>query len=505
MNLSVFPDKEEFIRLSSQGNLIPVFVVMSGDMETPVSMLARMKDHSGSAFLLESVEGGERWGRYSFLGNSAFCEVKVYRDGLTCLKNGAIKWYPHEGDPLRLLRKMMRRFKPVDVDGLPPFRGGAVGYMAYEMVSFFEKIPNNLPADAAIAHFMITDSFVVFDNLKHTMTAAVYAHIDDGNDPSVAYDNAAEKLERMMRDIMLPHNYGYGAEGSMSGNSPLKLEPVVTKQRFCSMVEKTIEHIGAGDIIQAVISQPFRCNHKTDPFQLYRALRFINPSPYMFFLKLGNDHLVGSSPETMIKLENGTASLRPIAGTRPRGKDASQDRQLAEELLADEKERAEHVMLVDLGRNDLGRVAEAGSVEVTDFMTVEKYSHVMHIVSNVSCRLKEGADAWELFKSVFPAGTLSGAPKVRAMEIISDLEEFPRGVYGGAVGYVSFDGNMDFAITIRTAHINETDLVVQAGAGIVADSDPEKEYQETINKAAAMQRALEMLENRLSPPVPANK
>jgi anthranilate synthase component 1 len=264
------------------------------------------------------------------------------------------------------------------------------------------------------------------------------------------------------------------------------------------MVEKTREYIGAGDIIQTVVSQPFVCSDSPDPLQLYRALRFINPSPYMFFLKLGSEALVGSSPETMVKLENGAASLRPIAGTRPRGKNQTQDEALAADLLNDAKERAEHVMLVDLGRNDLGRVAKPGSVEVTDLMVVEKYSHVMHIVSNVSCDLKEELDAWDLLKATFPAGTLSGAPKIRAMEIIAELEKRPRGAYGGAVGYVSFDGNMDFAITIRTACINEEGITVQAGAGIVADSVPENEYQETLNKAAAMQKALEMLHHQTS-------
>jgi anthranilate synthase component 1 len=497
LNISIYPDKEEFVRLSGQGNLIPVYAVMLGDMETPVSMLSRLSKHAASAFLLESVEGGERWGRYSFLGNSAFCEIKVYKEGITCGQEGRSKWIPHNGDPLLVIRKILKQYKPVSAEGLPPFRGGAVGYIAYEMVSFFENIPNNLPPDVPLAHFIVTDSFVAFDNLKHTMTVVVYAHLKDGDDPGEAYESAKIKLDKMLRDTMLPSS-SEEERRSPSGSVSYTLKPLTSKTEFCRMVEKTREYIGAGDIIQTVVSQPFVCSDSPDPLQLYRALRFINPSPYMFFLKLGSEALVGSSPETMVKLENGAASLRPIAGTRPRGKNQTQDEALAADLLNDAKERAEHVMLVDLGRNDLGRVAKPGSVEVTDLMVVEKYSHVMHIVSNVSCDLKEELDAWDLLKATFPAGTLSGAPKIRAMEIIAELEKRPRGAYGGAVGYVSFDGNMDFAITIRTACINEEGITVQAGAGIVADSVPENEYQETLNKAAAMQKALEMLHHQTS-------
>ncbi len=365
-----------------------------------------------------------------------------------------------------------------------------VGFFSYEFVSFFESIPNRLPADQPLAHFFLPGQLFIFDNVRHTLSLVAYGMVENG-DVDAAYDRAIEIIE-LMRERL-----SGGPKARTEKNVPARhyrLDALEPPERFRSGVAKIKEYISEGDIIQAVFSQQFTCADPPDPWSLYRAQRFVNPSPYLYFLHLDETVLVGSSPETMVRLENGVATLRPIAGTRPRGKTEQRDRELANELLQDEKERAEHLMLVDLGRNDLGRVAETGTVQVTDLMVVERYSHVMHLVSNIHCDLAEGLDAFDLFRATFPAGTLSGAPKVRAMEIIAEQEKEPRGPYGGAIGYFSFTGNMDFAITIRTACIRDGVLTVRAGAGIVADSDPERERQETINKAKSIQRALQMLE-----------
>ncbi|GKT08973.1 anthranilate synthase component I [Desulforhabdus sp. TSK] len=487
MKLKLFPEKKEFLELAERGNLIPVCLDILADTETPLSALAKIYDGKGPIFLLESVEGGERWGRYSFLGLSSRCTVQVYREKVVVEEGGVQREMAHDGDPLAVLRSLMAVYRPISLPGLPRFWGGMVGFLTYESVSFFEAIPNQCSGETLLAHFVIPDQLFIFDNIRHTLSLVAYAMIE-GQDPGAAYDAALETIDGMQALLRNPL-----PEERASANCPLKLEAQLDPEAFRGQVSRIKEYIADGDIIQAVLSQSFVCCPAPDPWLLYRAQRYVNPSPYMYFLHFGDSVLVGSSPETMVRLENGVATLRPIAGTRPRGQTEQKDRYLADELLQDPKERAEHLMLVDLGRNDLGRVAEVGTVQVTDLMVVERYSHVMHLVSNIVCDLQTGSDAWDLLKATFPAGTLSGAPKVRAMEIIAELEKEPRGPYGGAIGYVSFTGNMDLAITIRTACIQDGRLTVRAGAGIVADSIPERERQETLNKAMAIQRALELI------------
>ena len=493
MKLKAFPEKEHFDTLARTCNVIPVCREILADMETPVSLLKKCYDVDDQGprtpiFLLESVEGGEKWGRYSFLGTSARAHVRVFADRVTISENGREEALPHQDDPLNVLRGFMSRFVPAEIAELPRFWGGLVGYLTYEMVSFFERIPNHLPQETPLAHFIVCDELLIFDNIRNTMICVAIAFTDDGTDAKTAYDGAVARLDAMERRMAQPPSQ---AIVQASGDSTT-IAPLVSEEAFRSQVACVKDYIRKGDVIQAVISQPFQCPAPEDIIALYRAQRYVNPSPYLYFFHFGETALVGSSPETMVRLENRVATLRPIAGTRPRGENEQADRALASELLADEKERAEHLMLVDLGRNDLGRVARTGTVQVTDLMVVERYSHVMHLVSNINCDLEDTVDAWDLLRASFPAGTLSGAPKVRAMEIIDELEETPRGPYGGAVGYVSFSGNMDLAITIRTACVENGMLTVRAGAGIVADSQPETERMETVNKAMAIQRALEL-------------
>ncbi|MFZ5571329.1 MAG: anthranilate synthase component I family protein [Thermodesulfobacteriota bacterium] len=494
MLLKQFPDKSGFQRLAMTHTVVPVCVEILADMETPVSLLKKFY-HKGPVFLLESVEGGERWGRYSFLGTSASSHIRVYRDRVEVRKKGLVTGIPHGGDPLGILRELMSRYRAADIDGLPRFWGGMVGYLTYEMVSFFERIPNGWPDEKPLAHFIIPDELLIFDNIRNTLLCVAVTFLGEGEkdagDPGAAYDSASSRLAAMLNRMERPIQM----EGLPDTGQGYALSQTIEDEEYRSHVRKTKAYIREGDIIQAVIAQSFVCEPPPDLLRLYRAQRYINPSPYLYFMQLDEIALVGSSPETMVRLENGVATLRPIAGTRPRGLNEQEDRNFADELLKDEKERAEHLMLVDLGRNDLGRVAETGTVQVTDLMIVERYSHVMHLVSNICCDMQAGKDAWDLLRATFPAGTLSGAPKIRAMEIIAELEKEPRGPYGGAVGYISFSGNMDLAITIRTACIEDGRLTVRAGAGIVADSDPERERLETVNKAKAIQRALELLHN----------
>lgn len=490
MRIKQYMDKEQFCALAENHNVIPVGLEILADSDTPVSLLKKNYTGQGPIFLFESVEGGERWGRYSFLGSSARSHIRVYRDTVTVEENGTTKDLPHHGDPLKILKKIMDRYDPATVPGLPRFWGGMVGYMTYEMVSFFEAIPNKLPDDTPIARFIIPDELLVFDNIRNTLLGIAIVFTDGEKDPAGAYDRAMARIE----DKLEKNGQAMTEVDPPDDPSGYALETPMPEDTYRSNVRKVKDYIREGEIIQAVISQPFTCDSPPDLWTLYRAQRFINPSPYLYFIHLDDMALVGSSPETMVRLENRVANLRPIAGTRPRGENQQEDRALADELLQDEKERAEHLMLVDLGRNDLGRVAETGTVQVTDLMVVERYSHVMHLVSNITCDMRPEFDAWDLLRATFPAGTLSGAPKVRAMEIIAELETEPRGPYGGAVGYISFDGNMDLAIIIRTACIEKGKLTVRAGAGIVADSDPEKERQESVNKAMAIQRALQLIE-----------
>jgi anthranilate synthase component I len=491
MRLRQYPDKDTFKSMAREANVIPVFTEVLADMETPVSIMNKFYSGKGPAFLFESVEGGERWGRYSFIGTSAKCEIRVLRDVVTIMEEGRERAIAHGGNPLPVLREFMGRFRPARMPELPRFWGGLVGYLTYEMVSFFEKIPNRLPERLPIAHFFIPDTLLIFDNVRNSLFIVALAFIEDGEDPALPFDRCLEKLRLMNATMASCRTEAEPAPQEMAEKR--SLTSLIPDAEYRNRVSVTKDHIRTGDIIQAVISQPYVCDDPPDPLTLYRAQRYINPSPYLFFIHLGDTVLVGSSPETMVRLENRQATLRPIAGTRPRGNTEQEDRRHADDLLKDEKERAEHLMLVDLGRNDLGRVARTATVQVTDLMVIERYSHVMHLVSNVVCEMKPDQDAWDLLAATFPAGTLSGAPKVRAMEIISELETHPRGPYGGAVGYVSFSGNMDLAITIRTACIQDGRLTVRAGAGIVEDSNPERERVETLNKAMAIRRAMDLI------------
>ncbi len=494
MLLKQFPTREDFITLSREANILPVACEILADTETPVSLLGKFYRWQPDLFLFESVEGGERWGRYSFLGTSARSHVRVFPDVVAIQENSREERLPHGGQPFKILKEQMARYQPASVDGLPRFWGGMVGYLTYESVSFIEDIPHQWPAEKPLAHFVVPDELIIFDNVRHTLTALIIVYLDGQQSAETAYDQAANRLQDLLRKISTPTPaVETRLNDSLTPACACRLQPMHAEMDFQKSVSKVKAYIRAGDIIQAVISQPFTCDDPPDLWSLYRTQRYINPSPYLFFIKLGDMAMIGSSPETMVRLENGVATLRPIAGTRPRGLTDRDDRRLASELLEDEKEKAEHLMLVDLGRNDLGRVAETGTVQVTDLMVIERYSHVMHLVSNITCDLMPEYDAWDLLAASFPAGTLSGAPKIRAMEIIAEMEHEPRGPYGGAVGYVSFSGNMDMAITIRTATVEDGRLTVRAGAGIVADSDPERERMETVNKAGAMERALDML------------
>ncbi len=493
MFLNSFPEKKEFIELAKHFNVIPVCIEILADTETPVSILQKFYKKNKPLFLLESIEGQERWARYSFLGTTPNQEIKIFSKNVEIITKGATKTIPHNRDPLNVIRHLIKKYKSAEIKELPRFWSGLTGYISYEMISFFEDIPSNLPDNTAYAHFIIPEIMIIFDNLKHTITCLNICYLDENQDYEKEFQRALTGLKDIISTINKPF-----IKSKHAHQEKLVLKPQVKAQDYINGVKKLKKHIVEGDIIQAVYSQPFICNAPSDPVMIYRAQRYINPSPYMFFMNFKNLCIAGSSPETMVRLENRTATLRPIAGTRPRGKTEQQDRFLADELLNDEKECAEHVMLVDLGRNDLGRIAEPGSVQITEKMFIERYSHVMHLVSNITCDLKNGIDAFDLLKATFPAGTLSGAPKIRAMEIIADLETSSRNIYGGATGYISFSGNMDLAITIRTAVMEKGQLIVQAGAGIVSDSDPEKELEECINKAKGVEAAISLATNQFN-------
>lgn len=480
------PSLEEFKEKARSGNIIPVSVDIIADTETPVSAFMKI-DTGGEAFLLESVEGGEKWGRYSFLGSSSRAIIRGKGRAVEIIEGKERRVL--EGDPISIVRRYMAGFRPAPLRGAARFSGGAIGYMAYDVVRHIERLPDTAKKDVDLYDFffILTDTFIVFDNVTHTMKVVHNAYLEDGADPEKVYEDATVEIARMTLRLM----EGRKGEASPAGGAA----PVVSnfpKEDFLRAVSRVKEYIGAGDIIQAVISQRFSTALNCPPFDIYRALRKTNPSPYMFFLRLGDVILAGSSPEILVRVEGREINLRPIAGTRPRGEDESKDKLLEEELLSDPKERAEHIMLVDLGRNDVGRVSMAGTVRVDELMAVERYSHVMHIVSNVHGVMKEGVDSFDVLLACFPAGTLTGAPKIRAMEIIEEVEPCKRGVYGGSVGYFDFSGNMDMCITIRTVLVKDGRIYVQAGAGIVADSVGEREYEETVNKAKAMLKAVEM-------------
>jgi anthranilate synthase component 1 len=489
MLLDTFPSRDRFLDLLKTSTVVPVGAKILADTETPVSVLARFAHDNPNVFLLESAEGGERWGRYSFMGVSARANITIFRNDVVIRQGINEKRIPHNQDPLAVLRDLMKPYTIAELPGLPRFCGGLVGYFAYEMIHFFEpRVPNTLPSERPMAEFIIPDTLLIFDNISHTLTVLALAFKGD-DEAGALYDTAVGRVQELLGTLAKPADVAM----HLNKRTVQMPEPVHAPDYYKGMVEKVKKYIYEGDIIQCVISQSFVGPAPDDLVSLYRAQRYVNPSPYLFFLKSQGCTLIGSSPETMIRLDSRTACLRPIAGTRPRGKTEQEDRKNADSLLQDEKERAEHLMLVDLGRNELGRVSLPGTVQVTDLMIVERYSHVMHLVSNITADIEPQYDAFDLFKSSFPAGTLSGAPKIRAMEIIADLEDEPRGPYGGAVGYFSFDGNMDFCICIRTAIVEHGRLTIRAGAGIVADSDPESEYRETVNKAGAMSRSIELL------------
>ncbi len=488
-----FPDYKTFHTLAAQGNLIPVYREIMADLDTPVTAFKKIDDGRYS-FLLESIEGGEKWARYTFLGSNPAVVIRSGDGAVEIVAEGTVR-REETTDPLGFVRDYLQRYQPVLLDGIPRFFGGAVGYLGYDMVRHFERLPSTKPAaiGAYDSYFIITDTMVIFDNVSQKIKVVSNAHLDGDMSPEQAYAEATAKIDALIAKLKapLPLTTPQPATGRVAFTSN------ISRETFEAAVERAKEYVRGGDIIQVVLSQRFSGELTVDPLDIYRVLRTLNPSPYMFFLRLDDTLVVGASPEVMVRREGERVELRPIAGTRPRGATPELDSALAEELLADPKERAEHVMLVDLGRNDLGRVCKTGTVKVSELMVVERYSHVMHIVSNVQGELAPGKDAFDVVRATFPAGTLSGAPKVRAMEIIDELEPLRREIYGGAVGYFSFSGNMDMAIAIRTLVIKDNKVHLQAGAGIVADSDPAAEYQETVNKAMAVVKAIETVERGL--------
>jgi len=483
--------QEQYIKQAQQYGVVPIAAKLLADRHTPVTLLQRFYKGQEGVFLLESVEGGEKWGRYSFIGIDAHAFVDIHTESVIVrkAKDGIEQSIPHHGKPLEVLRELMKNYRTGEHPELPRFFGGLVGFFAYEMVSFFEKIPHKLE-NQPFGAFVIPKTILILDNLKQVLTVCVTTF--PGETPSTdlvpLYRDALADIEKIAAELEKPLD-----SAPARGEMDLTLAPVMSEKEYRKKVETIKEHIRNGDIIQCVFSQPFVADETPDAVSLYRALRFSNPAPYLFFMHLSGTVLAGSSPETMIRLEGRAATLRPIAGTRKRGTTERQDRELADEMLRDPKEKAEHLMLVDLGRNDLGRVAKTGTVQVTDLMFVERHPHVMHLVSNVTAELEDGYDGFDLFQAAFPAGTLSGAPKVRAMQIIAEQETAPRGPYGGAAGYIAYNGNIDFAITIRTAMIRNGQLTARAGGGIVYDSLPENERLETVNKALGVARALDLL------------
>ncbi|MFO0788962.1 MAG: anthranilate synthase component I [Pirellulales bacterium] len=492
--MSHYPDFATFSKLAGTADYVPVYRRILSDVLTPVSAFHKIDD-GGSACLFESVIGGEKVGRYSFLAAEPF----MLLEPATLVGGKPI-------NPLDSLRNKMREFRVAKLPELPPFVGGAVGYAGYDTVRYVENLPNapeddrNLP-DLSFAFY---DHMIVFDNVQKTVIVVVLAKVGEErgarNEARVrqAYDDACRRVDRFVDKLSTPTDSLTPTDIATIGDVKLDYKSNFTKAEFEEIVKKSVEYIRAGDIFQVVLSQRLEVPLKCDPFEVYRTLRVVNPSPFMFFLRTPKCTLVGSSPEIMVRVVDGKVTVRPLAGTRRRGRTDEEDQQLADELLADPKERAEHVMLVDLGRNDVGRVAQFGSVELSDVMVIERYSHVMHITSNVTGQLTEDRDAFDALAACLPAGTVSGAPKVRAMEIIDELEPHRRGPYGGAVGYIDFAGNMDTCIALRTMVIQDGVAYIQAGAGVVADSVPEREYEETLNKAKGLLKAVEITCSRMS-------
>jgi anthranilate synthase component 1 len=516
------PSFEEFVALARGHSLVPVYRQLVGDTLTPVSAFCKVQVE-GPAFLFESVVGGERLGRYSFLGSDPFLTISASDRRVTVTGLVSGEWLVVSGenaqrptthhspltthqfehaDPLRFLEDLLAKYNAPHVPGLPRFCGGAVGYAGYDTVRYVERLPHPPADDRGLPDlcFALYDRMVIFDHVNKTILAVAHAHVSEqGNDLRGAYDAACGKVDRLVERLQQGYAGLQLTDIDADRRSPVTLpyRSNFTQQAFEAAVVKAKEYIQAGDIFQVVLSQRLQTETRARPFDIYRTLRVVNPSPFMFYLDAGPLRLVGSSPEIMARVEAGVLTVRPLAGTRPRGRTEEEDQRLAAELVADPKERAEHIMLVDLGRNDVGRVAKFGSVELQDVLSVERYSHVMHLCSSVTGRLLDGKTAFDALRSCLPAGTLSGAPKVRAMEIIDELEPHRRGPYGGAVGYFDFSGNMDTCIALRTLVLKGQTAYLQAGAGIVADSVPSAEYEETLNKATGLLRAIELAETQL--------
>ncbi len=491
--METIPSFSAFERLANKGNLIPVYREFLADTETPVSAYLKIRDESFS-FLLESAEFGKTWGRYSFIGCNPYLVVFVRGQEMEIWNRDKKTRARNRENPLEILRELNKEFRPAgNQEGLP-FPGGLVGYFNYDLVRKWEPMKGSHAADPEVPEsvFMAPRRLIIFDHLTHQVKVVVLVQLGEGENLNGAYERALKEIDGTISQLQV-------SLISQPENKPLQISQLLSnfkREGFERAVQKARDYISAGDVIQVVLSQRFSGDISGDPFSLYRTLRSVNPSPYMFYLSFGETTLIGASPEVLVRLTGRKIDLRPIAGTRPRGKTTGRDEALEKELLADPKEKAEHVMLVDLGRNDVGRVAVPGSVQVVRFMDVERYSHVMHIVSRVEGRLKPGLDCFDLFMSAFPAGTVTGAPKIRAMEIINELEPCARGPYAGAVGYFGSNGDMDFCITIRTITISKDKLSIPVGAGIVYDSSPEKEYEETMKKASAMFSAIERANGR---------
>lgn len=481
---------KEFSKLSRTGNLIPLYAQLPADLDTPVSAFLKIRTGHHD-FLLESVQGGEQWGRYSFLGTNPAVILRSRGLEVEIIRGKKIEKIMARQDPLTVTKKYLQQFKPVVMPELPRFFGGAIGYLGYDIVRYFEKIPDHSRDEPGLyeSYFVISDTLVVFDALKQTILVIANIHLDGKKSPRAYYDEGQRKITKLIEKLRHPI-----PKQSKWPKSAIKLKPSHSELEFEKMVNRVKHYIREGDVFQTVISTRFEGRANIAPIELYRSIRRLNPSPYLYLMQFDDFAMVGSSPEVMVRLEDKQVCLRPIAGTRRRGRDEKDERKMEKELVSDPKELAEHVMLVDLGRNDLGRVCLTASIKVDEYAVVEKYSHVMHLVSHVSGKLKADKDMFDLIRATFPAGTLSGAPKVRAMEVIEELEGLRRGIYGGCVGYLGFDGNMDMAITIRTALLQKNRITIQAGAGVVYNSIPKLEYLECKNKAMALIKALDKME-----------
>ena len=481
----ISPTLENFKRKTSAGNLIPIYKKISLDFENP-SLILKNISNEKNVYLLESYEGPLKWARYSFMGFNPKLIINSKGNKITFNRNGKIKKI--KGNIFNEIKKIMSKYKPVKVRSLPRFSGGLVGFFSYDIISEIENIPKAKNRDTSFpdCNFMLSDSLIIFDNVERTVKIVVNIKIRKNSNIDKLYNNGLKKIKDIEKKLRSNTTFT-----SKKNKIKRKILSNFKSENFMNSVKKIKNYVNNGDVIQTVISQRWKTDYDNDPIELYSALRELNPSPYMFYIKNDKNYIIGASPEVLVRVDKKIVETRPIAGTRPRGKNNREDKKMEKELLADPKERAEHIMLVDLARNDMSKVCNHGSVRVTDMMTIERYSHVMHIVSNVKGIMNKEKDSIDVFQACFPAGTLSGAPKIRAMEIISELEPNNRGPYGGSVGYLGFSGNMDMSITIRSFYIDNNKLYFQAGAGIVADSNPKMELKETINKSGAMLKAVE--------------